>query len=82
MDLLGCCLTDKDGRDISKVNLSEAKFGPVGANAREMIETVTGMGVIALPCGVTYWRGQAFGWHGVVLPLANRSALICLFVTG
>lgn len=80
LELLGCSVTDQHGREISRVSLSEAKFGPVGTEAREMLETVTDMGIIALPCGSTYWRGQCFGWHGIALPLAGQSALISLFV--
>lgn len=79
LELIGCSMTNQAGEEISRKNLADCKSGPVGENAREMLETVTGMGVIALPCGCTEWRDQSIGWHGIVLPLADRAALICLF---
>ena len=79
LELIGCSVTNQAGEEISRTNLADCKFGPVGENAREMLETVTGMGVIALPCGFTEWRSQSIGWHGIALPLQHRSALICLF---
>jgi hypothetical protein len=80
LELIGCSMTNQAGEEISRVNLADCKFGPVGENAREMLETVTGMGVIALPCRSTEWRNQSIGWHGLALPLADNAALICLFV--
>jgi len=71
---------DECGREASRITLSNSRFGPVGASAREMLETVTDMGVVALPCGTTEWRGRTFGWHGIALPLASRSALMTLHV--
>lgn len=79
VELLGCSLINAAGQEISRVMLSESKRGPVGANARDMLETVTGMGIVALPCGYSEWRGQTVGWHGIALPLAGSAALICLF---
>lgn len=79
VELLGCSLINESGEEISRVMLSESKLGPVGPNARDMLETVTGMGIVALPCGSTEWRDQSIGWHGIALPLAGSAALICLF---
>jgi len=79
LELIGCSMTNQAGEEISRVNLADCKCGPVGENTREMLETVTGMGVIALPCGSTEWRNQSIGWHGIALPLADNAALICLF---
>lgn len=81
VELLGCSLINESGEEISRVMLSESKRGPVGPNARDMLESVTGMGILALPCGQAEWRGQLVGWHGIVLPLAGCSALICLFTS-
>ena len=80
LELIGCSMTNQAGEEISRVNLADCKFGPVGESAREMLETVTGMGVIALPCRSTEWRNQSIGWHGLALPLADNAALICLLV--
>lgn len=80
IELIGCSLTNEDGQEISRVKLSDSKLGPVGVNAREMLETVTGMGVIALPCGSVECAGAPVGWHGIALPLAESAALICFFV--
>jgi hypothetical protein len=80
LELLGCSLKDQNGNECSRLPLADCKFGPVGTDAREMLDIVTGMGVIALPCGATSWRGQTFGWHGIVLPLAHSAAIVCLFV--
>lgn len=79
VELLGCSLVDAAGKEISRVMLSDSKPGPVGVNARDMLETVTGMGIIALPCGTSEWRGQSMAWHGIALPLAGNAAMICLF---
>ena len=79
LELLGCSLTNEAGEEISRVKLSECKLGPVGPNARDMLETVTGMSILAFPCGTTEWRGEPIGWHGIALPLADGAALICLF---
>ena len=80
LELIGRSMTNQAGEEISWVNLGDCKFGPVGENAREILETVTGMGVIALPCGGTEWRNQSIGGHGLALPLADNAALIFLFV--
>ncbi len=80
IELIGCSLTNADGQEVSRVKLAESRLGPVGANAREMLETVTGMGVIALPCGMVECVGGPVGWHGIALPLAEHAALICFFV--
>ena len=79
IELIGCSMINQAGEEISRMSLSDCKFGPVGQNAREMLETVTDMSVIALPCGVTEWRNQSIGWHGIALPLAGNAALVCLF---
>ncbi len=79
IELIGCSLINESGEEISRVLLSESKLGPVGPSARDMLETVTGMGIVALPCGSTEWRNQSIGWHGIALPLAGSAALICLF---
>lgn len=80
LELIGCSMTNQAGEEISRVNLADCKFGPVDERAREMLETVIGMGVVALPCGCTEWRNQSFGWHGIAVPLSGQSALICLFI--
>ena len=79
LEVLGCCLTDQYGHDISRQPLSAATSGPLGEDARDMFEAVIGLGIIGLPCGVTYSRGRCLSWHGIALPLANGSALVCLF---
>lgn len=79
LDLLGCSLTNQAGEEISRIRLSESRSGPVGVSAREMLETVILMKVMAFPCGSAEFRRHSIGWHGIVLPLAGRAALLCLF---